>query len=180
MQKYARLSEAGSLHDGTLPEFSPPFATEYDLNPSGRWDKVRASYLHSGASCKGSNQLRALNSGWPWIKGAHMRWSLLRSCLQVKQWWRVRVMGEPSEPIPPSGYMTLIPLNGARRCALTMWACHAHHPSRLCKAEILQQRPSGMLLTDTHVSGSADARLKPQRKLLFFSCMVRASRPACS
>jgi hypothetical protein len=32
--------------------------------------------------------------------------------LQLKQWWRVRVLGEPSEPVPPSGYMTLIPLNG--------------------------------------------------------------------
>ncbi|CAK0787577.1 hypothetical protein CVIRNUC_010799 [Coccomyxa viridis] len=37
-------------------------------------------------------------------------------------------MGQPSEPVPPSGYMTLIPLN--------------------------------------------DARLKPQRRLLFFSCML--------
>ena len=40
MQKYGRLSEAGSLHDGSLPEFSPPFATEYDLNDTSRWGKV--------------------------------------------------------------------------------------------------------------------------------------------
>lgn len=35
--------------------------------------------------------------------------------LQMKEWWRVRVMGEPSEPVPPSGYMTLIPLNGVHQ-----------------------------------------------------------------
>ncbi|BDA49528.1 probable transmembrane protein 106B at N-terminal half [Coccomyxa sp. Obi] len=85
MSKYVRLSHEISLPDGSLPEFSPPFATEYELNPTTKWGKF-------------------------------------------KQWWRVRIMGEPAEPVPPSGYMTLIPLN--------------------------------------------DARLKPQRKLLFFSCMM--------
>lgn len=49
MQKYARLSDAGSLHDGSLPEFSPPFATEYELNPTTRWGKV-CSYSASFSS----------------------------------------------------------------------------------------------------------------------------------
>ena len=40
MRKYTRLSDSGSLNDGTLPEFSPPFATEYDLNPTTRWGKA--------------------------------------------------------------------------------------------------------------------------------------------
>lgn len=40
MRKYTRLSDSGSLNDGALPEFSPPFATEYELNPTTRWGKV--------------------------------------------------------------------------------------------------------------------------------------------
>lgn len=46
--------------------------------------------------------------------------SLSRLQLQAKVWWRVNVMGEPAEPVVPSGYLTLIPLNGARRSY-----CHA-------------------------------------------------------
>jgi hypothetical protein len=42
MSKYVRLSHEISLPDGSLPEFSPPFATEYELNPTTRWGKVRA------------------------------------------------------------------------------------------------------------------------------------------
>ena len=37
-------------------------------------------------------------------------------------------MGEPSEPIQPSGYMTLIPLNGARSCIPTLLACVRAQP----------------------------------------------------
>ncbi|KAK9838193.1 hypothetical protein WJX81_007935 [Elliptochloris bilobata] len=33
---------------------------------------------------------------------------------RVKLWWRVHILGEPSEPVIPSGYLTLIPLNDAR------------------------------------------------------------------
>ena len=39
----------------------------------------------------------------------------LTACVQVKLWWRVHVKGEPAEPVIPSGYLTLIPLNGVSR-----------------------------------------------------------------
>ena len=50
MRKYTRLSDSGSLNDGALPEFSPPFATEYELNPTSRWGKVGP--LFSGINCR--------------------------------------------------------------------------------------------------------------------------------
>ena len=50
MRKYTRLSDSGSLNDGALPEFSPPFATEYELNPTSRWGKVGP--LFSGIKCR--------------------------------------------------------------------------------------------------------------------------------
>ena len=43
--------------------------------------------------------------------------------LQVKLWWRVHVMGEPAEPVIPSGYLTLIPLNGAHWQSALLWLC---------------------------------------------------------
>ena len=49
MRKYTRLSESGSVNDGALPEFSPPFATEYELNPTNRWGKVVCVYMSSAA-----------------------------------------------------------------------------------------------------------------------------------
>ena len=32
--------------------------------------------------------------------------------MQAKLWYRTHVLGEPAEPVVPSGYLTLIPLNG--------------------------------------------------------------------
>ena len=32
---------------------------------------------------------------------------------KVKKWWRSHVLGQPVQPPTPSGYLTLIPLNGA-------------------------------------------------------------------
>ena len=49
MRKYTRLSESGSVNDGALPEFSPPFATEYELNPTNRWGKVGCVFISSAA-----------------------------------------------------------------------------------------------------------------------------------
>ncbi len=92
--------------------------------------------------------------------------------MQFKQWWRVRIMGEPAEPVPPSGYMTLIPLNGETCSAVSdaanigvIYHCIFCCPIACCIA------PDGEGLL------AADARLKPQRKLLFFSCMVSVPDP---
>ena len=145
MQKYGRLSDAGSLHDGSLPEFSPPFATEYDLNDPSRWGKVRLhdtvlSALVTTVVVAPRPSLLAVAAipfqtslEWHgWLEEAASEATIFlqnaagacKACcnpealsccaMQIKQWWRVRVLGEPSEPIPPSGYMTLIPLNGDR------------------------------------------------------------------
>ena len=110
MRKYTRLSDSGSLNDGALPDFSPPFATEYELDPTTRWGKViHICHLIDAPS---------IQTMQPLVQGLHSFCNksatlTLMLALQMKEWWRVKIMGEPQEPVPPSGYMTLIPLNGA-------------------------------------------------------------------
>ena len=112
MRKYTRLSDSGSLNDGALPDFSPPFATEYELDPTTRWGKVIYFLLLIDAPFTQTMQ-RLLPGLHRFSHQSAVLTLMLALQLQLKEWWRVKIMGEPQEPVPPSGYMTLIPLNGA-------------------------------------------------------------------
>ncbi len=112
METYTRLADVTN-HETGEDVFSPPFSSEYEMRPQSTWSRARS---HSRTSR--TPVLLALLCCWQVtssVRGAQRK-SLSWLCVQAKLWWRVNVMGEPAEPVVPSGYLTLIPLNGAQRC----------------------------------------------------------------